>query len=42
MEVYGKAACQEPTFLNATKDFVKTGLMLKMMNDHDSQPYQKS
>ena len=37
-----KNACQEPEFLNGTKDFMKAGLMLKMMNVHDAQPYQKT
>ena len=36
-----KNACQETTFLNDTKDFVKAELMFKMMNVHDAQPYQK-
>ena len=36
-----KNAYQEPAFLNGTKDFVNAGLMLKMMNVHDAQPYQK-
>ena len=36
-----KNVCQEPAFLNGTNDFVKAGLMLKMMNVHDAQPYQK-
>ena len=36
-----KNACQEPAFLNGTKDFMKAGLMLEMMNVHDAQPYQK-
>ena len=41
MEVYAKNACQEPAFLNGTKDFMKAGLKLKMMNVNDAQPYQK-
>ena len=36
-----KNACQEPAFLNGTKDYMKAGLMLKMMNVHEAQPYQK-
>ena len=36
-----KNAYQKPAFLNGTKDFVKAGLMLKMMNIFDAQPYQK-
>ena len=36
-----KNACQEPAFLNDTKDFMKAGLKLKMMNVHEAQPYQK-
>ena len=36
-----KNACQERAFLSGIKDFVKAGLILKMMNVHDAQPYQK-
>ena len=36
-----KNACQERAFLNGIKDFVKAGLILKMMIVHDAQPYQK-
>ena len=36
-----KNACQEPAFLNNTKDFMKAGVMLEMMNVYDAQPYQK-
>ena len=31
-----KNACQEPALLNGTNDFMKAGLMLKMMNIHDA------
>ena len=37
-----KNACQEPAFLNGTKDVIKARLMMKMMNVHDAQPYQKT